>query len=140
MCSAEAMYKAGAVIMLVGMGMNALLPATKVLATLAICMYSLGEHIQLGMKNTLSLKYAKPGRGGAALGVQGAMSQIGTLAGYLVIVVAFSFFADAQPYKIFFCIAAVLAGISAACTMKITCWKCSTVRESRCSLLLDHMC
>lgn len=120
MCSAEAMYKAGAVIMLVGMGMNALLPATKVLATLAICMYSLGEHIQLGMKNTLSLKYAKSGRGGAALGVQGAMSQIGTLAGYLVIVVAFSFFADAQPYKIFFCIAAVLAGISAACTMKIT--------------------
>ena len=120
MCSAETMYKAGAVIMLVGMGMNALLPATKVLATLAICMYSLGEHIQLGMKNTLSLKYAKPGRGGAALGVQGAMSQIGTLAGYLVIVVAFSFFADAQPYKIFFCIASVLAGISAACTMKIT--------------------
>ena len=86
MLSAESLYKAGALIMLVGMGMNALLPATKVLATLAICMYSLGEHIQLGMKNTLSLKYAKPGRGGAALGAQSAMSQIGTLVGYLVIV------------------------------------------------------
>ena len=61
MLSAETLYKSGAIIMLVGMGMNALLPATKVLATLAICMYSLGEHIQLGMKNTLSLKYAKPG-------------------------------------------------------------------------------
>ena len=120
MFSAETMYKAGAVIMLIGMGMNALLPATKVLATLAICMYSLGEHIQLGMKNTLSLKYAKPGKGGAALGAQSAMSQIGTLAGYMVIVVAFSFFADAQPYKLFFCIAAVLVGISAACAMKIT--------------------
>ena len=120
MLSAETLYKAGAVIMLIGMGMNALLPATKVLATLAICIYSLGEHIQLGMKNTLSLKYAKQGRGGAALGAQGAMSQIGTLVGYLVIVVAFSFFADAQPYKIFFCIAALLAGVSAACTMKIT--------------------
>ena len=120
MLSAESLYKAGAIIMLVGMGMNALLPATKVLATLAICMYSLGEHIQLGMKNTLSLKYAKPGRGGAALGAQSAMSQIGTLVGYLVIVVAFSFLAEAQPYKLFFCIAAVLAGISAACAMKIT--------------------
>ena len=120
MLSAETLYKVGAVIMLIGMGMNALLPATKVLATLAICIYSLGEHIQLGMKNTLSLKYAKQGRGGAALGAQGAMSQIGTLVGYLVIVVAFSFFADAQPYKIFFCIAALLAGVSAACTMKIT--------------------
>jgi len=120
MLSAESLYKAGALIMLVGMGMNALLPATKVLATLAICIYSLGEHIQLGMKNTLSLKYAKPGRGGAALGAQSAMSQIGTLVGYLVIVVAFSFLAEAQPYKLFFCIAAVLAGISAACAMKIT--------------------
>jgi len=120
MLSAETLYKAGAIIMLIGMGMNALLPATKVLATLAICMYSLGEHIQLGMKNTLSLKYAKPGKGGAALGTQNAMSQIGTLVGYVVIVIAFSFLAEAQPYKIFFCIAAVLAGISAACVMKIT--------------------
>lgn len=120
MLSAESLYKAGALIMLVGMGMNALLPATKVLATLAICIYSLGEHIQLGMKNTLSLKYAKPGKGGAALGAQSAMSQIGTLAGYMVIVVAFSFLAGKQPYKLFFCIAAVLAGISAVCAMRIT--------------------
>lgn len=120
MLSAESLYKAGALIMLVGMGMNALLPATKVLATLAICIYSLGEHIQLGMKNTLSLKYAKLGKGGAALGAQSAMSQIGTLVGYLVIVVAFSFLAGQQPYKLFFCIAALLAGISAVCVMRIT--------------------
>ena len=38
MFSAETLYKAGAVIMLVGMGMHAVLPPTKVLATLAICM------------------------------------------------------------------------------------------------------
>ena len=57
MMSAETMYKAGAVIMLVGMGMHAVLPPSKVLVTLAICMYSLGEHIQIGMKSTLSLKY-----------------------------------------------------------------------------------
>ena len=52
MLSAESLYKAGAVIMLAGLAMHAVLPPTKVLATLAICMYSLGEHIQLGMKNT----------------------------------------------------------------------------------------
>ena len=46
MLSAETLFKVGAVIMLIGMGMHALLPATKVLATLAICTYSLGEHIQ----------------------------------------------------------------------------------------------
>ena len=36
MFSAETMYKAGAVIMLIGMTMHAALPATKVLTTLAI--------------------------------------------------------------------------------------------------------
>ena len=81
MMSAETMYKAGALIMLAGMGMHALLPPSKVLVTLAICVYSLGEHIQLGMKSTLMMGYAKPGRGGAALGVQSSVSQIGTLAG-----------------------------------------------------------
>ena len=120
MFSAEALYKAGAIIMLVGMVMISVLPATKVLATLAICMYSLGEHIQLGMKNTISLKYAKEGCGGAALGVQSATSQIGTLVGYFVVVIAFSFLAKSQPYSIFFVAAAVLAGVSVVCTMKIT--------------------
>ena len=119
MLSAETLYKAGAIIMLVGMAMHAVLPPTKVMATMAICMYSLGEHIQLGMKNTISLKYAKEGSGGAALGVQSATSQIGTLIGYFVVVIAFSFFAKSQPYSIFFIAAAILAGISAVCTMKI---------------------
>ena len=120
MLSAETLYKAGAVIMLLGMGMHALLPPVKILTTLAICMYSLGEHIQLGMKSTLTLEYAKEGHGGAALGFQSSTSQIGTLVGYLVIVLAFSFFAEAQPYQLFFSCAAILAGISMLCTLKIS--------------------
>jgi len=120
MLSAETLYKAGALIMLIGMGMHAILPSTKVLATLAICMYSLGEHIQLGMKNTLSLEYAKPGHGGAALGVQSSTGQIGTLAGYLVIVAAFSFLQQNQPYRIFFTLSAILAGVSMIFAMRIT--------------------
>ena len=120
MLSAETMYKAGAVIMLVGMGMHAVLPPTKILATLAICTYSLGEHIQLGMKSTLTLGYAKPEKGGAALGVQSAFSQIGTLAGYLVIVLAFSLFSQNQPYIPFFAMAALLAGVSAVYSMRLT--------------------
>ncbi len=119
MLSAESLYKAGAVIMLAGMAMHAVLPPTKVLTTLAICMYSLGEHIQLGMKNTLGLEYAKPGRGGVALGTLSSISQIGTLAGYLVIVGAFSLFASHQPYKPFFWMAAILAGVSMVCVMGI---------------------
>ena len=53
MLSAEAMYKAGALIMMVGMGMHAVLPPSKLLVVLAICVYSLGEHIQIGMKPRL---------------------------------------------------------------------------------------
>ena len=112
MLSAESLYKAGAVIMLMGMTMHAVLPPTKVLATLAICMYSLGEHIQLGMKNTLVLEYAKEGKGGTALGVQSSISQIGTLAGYLVIVAAFSLTAGgAQTYNAFFIAASIIPAL-----------------------------
>ena len=73
MLSAETLFKAGAVIMLLGMGMHAVLPASKVLATLAICTYSLGEHIQLGMKSQTLLMvgicpvFSLPSRAGIVL-------------------------------------------------------------------------
>ena len=120
MLSAESLYKAGALIMIVGMGMHAVLPPTKVLATLAICVYSFGEHIQIGMKSTLSLKYAKPNSGGEALGAQNAVNQIGTLAGYLIIVAAFSLFAGKALYTPFFSLAAVLAAVSFLFALGIT--------------------
>ena len=89
MLSAESIYKIGAVIMLVGMSMQTFIPAERVWVTLAIFIYSLGEHIQLGMKNTLSLKYSREGSGGTALGLMNATYQIGTLAGYIVVMIAF---------------------------------------------------
>lgn len=106
--SAEKLYKLGAVIMVIGMGMLSIISPTKVLVTLAICIYSLGEHIQLGMKNTISLEYSKPGRGGQALGYQTALYQIGTLAGYVVIIVSFFFLASKKPFRPFFLLAAVI--------------------------------
>ena len=120
MLSAETMFKIGAVIMLVGMGMHAVLPATKVLATLAICVYSLGEHIQLGMKSTITMNYAKPDKGGAALGVQSAVNQVGTLAGYLVIVLVFTLVTENQPYTLFFGLAAALLAVGMVFSMRIT--------------------
>ena len=120
MMSAETMYKAGALIMLVGMGMHAALPPTKLLMTLAICTYSLGEHIQLGMKSSLTMSYARSDRGGTALGIQNASSQIGTLAGYLVVVLVFSVITHDQPYQLFFGLAALLAAVSAFFSMKMT--------------------
>lgn len=120
MLSAESLYKAGALIMLVGMLMHAALPQTKIIATLALCMYSVGEHIQIGMKSTLSLKYAKQGNGGAALGAQTSVNQIGTLLGYLVIILAFTFMSGNGRYTVFFYVAAALAAISLFFSMKIS--------------------
>ena len=118
--SAEWLYKAGALIMVVGMGMHAILPPDKVFAVLAIFVYSIGEHIQIGMKSTLSLKYAKPGCGGAALGMQTSGYQMGLLAGHILVVAAFSIFSKNQPFTEFFWLATVLAAISLFFSLKIT--------------------
>ena len=119
MFSAQSLYKLGAVIMFGGMLMHAVLPPDKVLITLAICVYALGEHIQQPIKSTLTLHYAQPGKGGAALGRQSAAGQIGTLAGYLVIAVVFTGVAGRERYVLFFLIAAALALISGSLSLGI---------------------
>lgn len=118
--SAEKMYKLGAVIMVAGMVLLSVVSPSKVLVTIAICTYSLGEHIQLGMKNTLSLEYSKPGLGGQALGYQNAISQVGTLFGYIVVIIAFMVFASIKPFKPFFIVAAILIIISMILSFQIT--------------------
>lgn len=120
MCSAERLYQIGAVIMLVGMGLLSIVSPTKVLVTLGICIYSLGEHIQLGMKNTMTLEYSKPGCGGTALGYQSSVNQIGTLVGYIVIILAFSTASGKQPYRLFFLISTGLTAIAMLLSFGIT--------------------
>lgn len=118
--SAEKLYKLGAIIMLVGLGMLSIVPATRVLVTIAICVYSLGEHIQLGMKNTLSLEYSNPGKGGVALGYQNATYQVGTLAGYAIILFAFLFITKIKPFRQFFIVSAVIFSISMIFALGLT--------------------
>ena len=87
--SAERIYRIGALTMLIGMVLHAVVPPGKVLVILAMFVFSLGDHIQLGMRSTLPLQYAREGSGGAALGLQNAMYRVGTLAGYLAVAVVF---------------------------------------------------
>ena len=75
--SAERIYQIGALIMTAGLVMQAVISPSKVLIIAAIFIYSLGEHIQLGMRNTLTLEYAQEGKSGLALGRQNAVYQIG---------------------------------------------------------------
>jgi len=112
MLSAETLYKLGAIVMLGGMAMLTFVSPTQVMVTIAICIYSLGEHIQLGMKSTLTLGYARQKAGGRALGIQGSVQQIGTLAGYLVIVFAFSAISGGSAYRVFFAAATVITAIA----------------------------
>ena len=117
--SAQKLYKLGALIMLVGMGMLSIVSPTKLLVTIAVCIYSLGEHIQLGMKNTLSLEYAKDNQGGQALGYQNALYQVGTLAGYIVIIIVFSILAAKGLYRPFFLLATLIMAVGAFFSFQI---------------------
>ena len=116
---AETLFKAGMGIMALGMAMLALLPSEKGFVILSIFVFSLGEHIQFGMKNPLTLQYARPGKGGAAQGIQNACNQMGTLMGYLVIVGVFSLAPQGNWYRPFFTLAAALVLLSLLCAMKL---------------------
>lgn len=111
--SAEKLYKLGAIIILIGMGMLAIVPPVKVLVVLAVCICSLGEHIQLGMKSTLALSYSKEGKGGEALGFQSSSQQVGTLIGFIIVIIGFLVFAKTQPFKVFFMVAGIITAVGA---------------------------
>ena len=118
--SAERIYKLGALFMLTGMAAQALVPAGRVLVILCIFVYSLGDHMQLGMRNTLSLQYSRDGRGGEALGLQNAVQQVGTLAGYLVIICTFALVkASTGLYRTVFAVSAGIIGLGFLSSLRV---------------------
>ena len=118
--SAETLYKAGAVVMLAGMAMTGLVPPNKALVTLAIFLFSVGDHIQLGMKNTLSLEYANQGQSGEAMGYQNSANEIGHLIGYVAIIIAFIFLGNRKPYRAILLVSAVITAVGTAVSLKIS--------------------
>lgn len=114
--SAEKMYKMGAIIMVAGMTMQAIIPPVTGLVVLATFIYSTGDHIQLGMKSAMSLQYSREGKGGQALGYNNASNQVGTLLGYIVIWVALTVLGENRPYKAFFTVSAILMAVAMLCT------------------------
>ena len=119
--SAEKIFKAGALIMLAGMLMQSFVPADRWLVTSAVFVYSLGEHMQFGMRSTLALEYSRQGKGGAALGLQNAAYQFGTLAGYLVIALVFWFAAEKMTlYKPVFMVSSAIIVLGFVITLRMT--------------------
>ncbi len=118
MFSAEKIYRIGSLIMLAGMIMQAVVPAVRPMVILAVFTYSLGDHIQLGMRSTLSLEYAGEGCGGAALGLQNSVHQAGMLAGYVVIIAVFAFLKNtAALYRSVFAASAVIIALGFVSTL-----------------------
>ncbi len=119
--SAERLYRIGALIMLAGMVLQAVVPPTKVMVIIAIFVFSLGEHIQLGMRSALPLQYAREGCGGKALGIQNSMYRLGTLAGYLAVAAVF-FFAKISEnlYRVVFMVSALIIAAGWFSTTKLT--------------------
>ena len=118
--SAEKMYKMGLIIMVAGMALQAFVSPVKLLVILAIFLYSTGEHIQLGMKNTLSLEYSKNGYGGQALGFQNSIYQIGNLVGYVAVIGAFAVVSDSSLFKPVFVAATVFMVLAMLAAFRLT--------------------
>ena len=120
MLSAETLYKLGAVIMPAGMMMQTFVPADKAMVILAIIVYSLGDHIQLGMRTTLTLEYAREGRSGRALGYISSILQGGQLIGFLLISAAFLFVSGVPAYRAVFAVSTALIALGAAFSFRLT--------------------
>lgn len=118
--SAEKMYKMGLVIMVAGMALQAFVTPAKLLVILAIFIYSTGEHIQLGMKNTLSLEYSRNGYGGQALGFQNSVYQIGNLVGYVAVIGAFAVVSNSTLFKPVFIAATIFMVLAMLAAFRLT--------------------
>lgn len=120
MMSAETIYKIGAGFMLVGFAMHAVVPATMVWVIISIFVMSIGEHLQLGMTSIIPLQYARPGRSGEALGYKTSATNIGHLAGYIIVAIAFTFINNTeQSYRTFFWVTTGLMLIAFVYSLKV---------------------
>ena len=118
--TAERVYKIGMFIMVVGMTMQTFISPVKWMVILAIFIYSTGEHMQLGMKNTLSLEYSREGKGGQALGYQNSIYQIGNLLGYMAVIVAFALVQSSNLFVPTFVVAAVFMLVAMLVSLRLT--------------------
>jgi MFS family permease len=92
-------------------------PPGRVLFMVVIFMvvFSTGEHVIMPVRTTISLNLAAEGKGGAVLGITGALGHIGNIAGFVVVTgffaivtrMGFSRF-DILPFRIVFAVSLVL--------------------------------
>lgn len=106
--------------MLAGMLLHAVVPPDKILLIGAMLVYSMGEHLQLAMRNSLTIEYSKTNRSGEAQGYISSANQMGHLAGYALIAISFALLRGKQPFKLFFVVSAVICAIGMLCSFGLT--------------------
>jgi MFS family permease len=114
-------FRLGFIIMTAGMAGLLFSSPGKVVVVSFIVLYSIGEHINLPLKSTIVLSFARKETGGAALGVQNAIYQAGNIAGFLLAALMFFIFTklglgrtDLLRFKSVFLVSLLLLGASVA--------------------------
>lgn len=120
-------FKLGTAITLLGtLGLFAF-GTGKIVVVIFVVIYSLGEHIVLPVKSSISMNLAKSGKSGISLGIMNALSQAGHIGGYVIVALLFLIFPhlgvptnSVVAYKVVFLLASLLliAGTIVAFTMK----------------------
>ena len=82
-------FKIGTAITLVGLVGLLAMSSAKWMVILFMVIYSLGEHITMPIKSSMSLYFAKGENGGASLGMTSAISHGGNIVGYVIVSVLF---------------------------------------------------
>ncbi|WP_320129895.1 MFS transporter [uncultured Sphaerochaeta sp.] len=88
--SESKVFKIGTAIMLAGTLGLLLVGTSKVVVILFMVVFSTGEHITMPIKNSMSLDMAKPGKGGASLGLMSSISNGGNIIGFLAVTIIFA--------------------------------------------------
>jgi MFS family permease len=108
-------FKIGTALMLAGLAGLMLSGSGKVIVVLFMVLYSLGEHIIMPVKTTITLDMTRKDKSGSALGITGAIGQVGSILGYAGVMGIFFLlsqlgFARGDParFKIVFAIAVAL--------------------------------
>ncbi|GHT48026.1 MFS transporter [Spirochaetia bacterium] len=113
--SESRVFKIGTAIMLAGITALFLCKSEKFIVVVFIVLYSLGEHIAMPLKNSISLDFARPEKSGAALGLTSTIGNMGNIIGFLLVTGIFLLFShfgfahdDTRIFKTVFGIAASL--------------------------------
>ena len=113
--SESRIFKIGVAIMMAGIAGLLIGGSGKVAVVFCMVIYSVGEHIVIPVKSTISMDLAEKGKGGASLGVSSSVSHIGNIAGYILVTLLFFIFAglgyqrkDIFQYKVIFAFSAFL--------------------------------